>query len=75
MLTTVIIPLGYIIQDHNVIIGKTKPQHLTHSSTMTTRPAYEAQVNNGERLETDEEFSEIMQHTFLTSMGRCWMTY
>ena len=44
--------------------GKTKPQHLTHSSTMTTRPANEAQVNNGQ-MEADEEFSVRDNETYV----------
>ena len=42
-----------------------KPRNFTNTSTMTTRPANEAQVNNGERMEADEEFSVRDHETYV----------
>ena len=41
-----------------------KPRNFTNTSTMTTRPANEAQVNN-EQMEADEEFSVRDNETYV----------
>ena len=42
-----------------------KPRNYTNTSTMTTRPANEPKVNNGESMEADEEFSVRDNETYV----------